>query len=117
MNYIYTKEQIIIKRVIDGDTLDLVFDLGFRVSSEQRVRLARIDTPELRSKDPKERVKAQTSKQYVEDQLKQCKTFKIVTYKVGKYGRYLVDVFVDGKNLNNELVERGLAKKYVVRKR
>jgi len=117
MNYIYNTTQLIIKRVIDGDTIDIVFDLGFKVSTQQRVRLARIDAPELRSKDPKEREKAQETKKYVENKLKQCKELKVVTYKTGKFGRFLVDIFVDGKNLNNELVEKGLAKRYESKRR
>ena len=35
-----------IKRVIDGDTIDLVIDLGFRISTVQRIRLIDVDTPE-----------------------------------------------------------------------
>ena len=34
--------------VIDGDTLDLTVDLGFRLYTDVRVRLAGVDTPELR---------------------------------------------------------------------
>jgi len=117
MNYIYSKNQIVIKRVVDGDTLDVVFDLGFKIFTQQRVRLARIDTPELRSKDQQEREKAHKAKNYVEDKLKEYKELKVVTYKTGKFGRFLVDVFIDGKNLNNELIEKGLAKFYVSKRR
>jgi len=69
-SYIYSKDQVTVKRVVDGDTLDLEFDLGFKVSTRQRVRLARIDTPELRSKDRQERVRALKAKEYVENRLK-----------------------------------------------
>ena len=43
-------------RVIDGDTFDCVLDLGFDVKlNKQRVRLAGIDTPESRTRDPDEK--------------------------------------------------------------
>ena len=38
-----------VKNVVDGDTIDVVIDLGFNVLFEQRVRLAGIDTPESRT--------------------------------------------------------------------
>jgi len=110
--YIYNKDQVTVKRVVDGDTLDLEFDLGFKISTRQRVRLARIDTPELRSRDKQERENAQQAQRYVESRLKQSKDIKVVTYKTGKFGRYLVDIFIDTKNLNNELVQKGFAKLY-----
>ena len=34
------------ERVIDGDTLDVNIDLGFKITTVQRIRLARINTPE-----------------------------------------------------------------------
>lgn len=42
--YIYLCQPM---RVIDGDTVDAVIDLGFHVGTMQRVRLADIDTPEV----------------------------------------------------------------------
>lgn len=37
----------VVTRVVDGDTLDVTIDLGFRVFSKQRIRLYGIDTPEI----------------------------------------------------------------------
>ena len=43
-------------RIVDGDTFDCILDLGFDVKlHKQRVRLAGIDTPEKRTKNPKEK--------------------------------------------------------------
>jgi Kyanoviridae endonuclease len=33
-------------RVVDGDTLDLIIDMGFKMTTNQRIRLANINTPE-----------------------------------------------------------------------
>ena len=35
-----------VDKVVDGDTIDVVIDLGFSISFSSRVRLAGIDTPE-----------------------------------------------------------------------
>ena len=47
--------QAIIERVVDGDTVDVMIDLGFDVWTKQRVRLMGIDTPESRTRDLREK--------------------------------------------------------------
>lgn len=37
--------------VIDGDTIDLMIDLGFNIHHKIRVRLYGVNTPESRTKD------------------------------------------------------------------
>ena len=49
-----------IMRVVDGDTVDVMVDLGFSVFTPQRVRLAGIDTPESRTRDKREKVFGKT---------------------------------------------------------
>ena len=44
-----------IVKVVDGDTVDVVIDLGFDLSKKERVRLAGIDTPESRTRDAAEK--------------------------------------------------------------
>ena len=57
----YTYEIKEIVKVIDGDTVDAVIDLGFKVSIKLRIRFFGINTPETRLqrkiKDPTERRK------------------------------------------------------------
>ena len=45
-----------IEKIVDGDTIDALIDLGFDVMSRQRVRLLGIDTPESRTSDEVEKV-------------------------------------------------------------
>ena len=35
-----------IDRIVDGDTMDIVIDLGFKITTNQRIRLKGINTPE-----------------------------------------------------------------------
>jgi len=44
-----------VSRVVDGDTVDLIIDLGFSLTKKERVRLAGIDTPESRTRDLEEK--------------------------------------------------------------
>ena len=46
-----------VERVVDGDTIDAVLDLGFDILYRARIRLYGIDTPESRTRDPDEKVR------------------------------------------------------------
>ena len=94
----------VVEKVIDGDTIDVMIDLGFYVFKTERVRLARINCPELSTPE------GQTSKQFVIDYLSQ-KNVIIKTQKniYDKYGRWIADVFVANECLNDVLLQKNLA--------
>lgn len=94
-----------VENVVDGDTIDVAVDLGFKVTTRQRVRLARIDTPERGQSN------YLTAKDFVKNSVL-GKSVTITTNKVSKWGYYLAEVMFDDKNLNDELVNVGLAKYY-----
>ena len=103
-------------KVVDGDTLDLLIDLGFSVHTKQRVRLFGIDTPESRTKDLREKVVGLAAKWFTKNYLKDY-PLEIASFKQGKYGRYLVIVYpIKNGNaldsLNNQLLLNGLAYPY-----
>lgn len=104
-------------RVVDGDTIDAVIDVGFKITINQRIRFAHINTPEIyrTPRDSEEYRKGIKSKQYVEKRMKENDgQFIIKTGKdTGKYGRYIGEIFFkDSKiSLNDEMVEKGLAEK------
>ena len=82
-----------VERVIDGDTIDIVIDLGFKITTFQRIRLANINTPETYNvkRDSEEYQSGLTSKQFVEERLAANNNeIKLETVKVQeKYGRYI----------------------------
>jgi micrococcal nuclease len=104
--------------VVDGDTADLVVDLGFHLHKRERFRLLRVDTPELNSKDPTERGQALAARQYLAEKLSpgpfDAKRWPLIiaTEKSDSFGRWLCEVFVDGFNVNDELLASGLAREY-----
>lgn len=91
--------------VVDGDTADLSIDAGFRLTTEQRVRLLGINTPE-RNQEGYEAAKA-----YLKGRILNKKVI-VETYKTDVFGRYLGILFIDGININQELLDLGLAKVY-----
>jgi len=84
-------------RVVDGDTLDITVDLGFRICTKVRVRLAGLDTPETYGvkKESEEYQKGMAAKEFVENWFasKAPNRFLIESEKLqGKYGRWIVTV-------------------------
>ena len=93
----------------------LEIDLGFGVSITQHIRLARINTPEIRGEERDAGVRA---KEYVEDVLHGVQEVLITTArdKKGKWGRYIAEVVFpkdgENKNLSDLLLEKGYAEEY-----
>jgi len=107
-----------VESVVDGDTIDVVIDLGFDVMFASRVRLAGIDTPESRTKDLKEKTLGLESKEYLKKYLKDAKSIVIKTEKMNsseKYGRILGWIYVNGdtESLNDKMINDGYAWGYL----
>ena len=102
-----------ILKIVDGDTVDLSIDLGFSIITIQRIRLSGLDTPELNSKEEKERQLAVEAKQFVTEWFSNNKNLIIKTTKDDKYGRMLGEIINEnGVSLNKTLIERGYAWDY-----
>lgn len=107
-----------VKNVVDGDTIDVVIDLGFDILFASRVRLAGIDTPESRTTDKAEKALGIEAKEYLKKHLKDAKSVVIRTEKMDsseKYGRILGWVYVNGdsESLNNKMINDGYAWGYL----
>ena len=107
-----------VKNVVDGDTIDVVIDLGFDILFASRVRLAGIDTPESRTTDKAEKVLGLEAKEYLKKSLKDAKSVIIKTEKMDsseKYGRILGWVYVNGDtvSLNDMMINHGYAWGYL----
>ena len=102
-----------VKRIVDGDTVDVIIDLGFSILYSTRVRLYGIDTPESRTRDKDEKVRGLLSKDYLKEWLDQGGVI-IRTYrdKKGKFGRVLGEMVVGGRNINLLMVDENYAVKY-----
>jgi len=107
--------------VVDGDTLDLMIDLGFNIHHKIRERLYGINTPESRTKDAAEKELGLKAKKFTTDWLTNHKWVYVNTIpdRNDKYGRILAKIFSsdnvsDPKTacLNVDIVQAGLAREY-----
>ena len=104
-----------IRRIVDGDTVDVDIDLGFdMIFSKQRIRLYGIDTPESRTRDKEEKFYGKLAAQFLKDQCKKGSCIALRTHldKKGKYGRILGEIIVDGVNINQLMIEEYMAVEY-----
>jgi micrococcal nuclease len=109
-----------VDRVVDGDTVDALVDLGFDTWKKVRIRLYGLDAWESRTRDLDEKKKGLAAKQYLIDKLQENDNkFVLVSHGVGKYGRCLGELFLqkDEGNINEMLITEGHAKKYYGGKR
>lgn len=109
-----------LRKVVDGDTVDIDVDLGFGVwLQDERVRLYGIDTPESRTRDLEEKKYGLAAKEYVKNFLDdEWLTLKTKEYdSKGKFGRILGELWRTSshadKSLNDYLVEKHHAVPYL----
>ena len=89
----------IVTKIVDGGTIEVDVDLGFSVWSKQRFRLFGIEVPvELDD----------NAKQYLEDRIS-GNAVVIQSYKTDVYGHHLGVIYFENSNINEELVDVGLA--------
>ena len=70
-----------IRRIVDGDTVDVDIDLGFgMILSKQRIRLYGIDTPESRTRDKEEKFYGELASRFLKDQCKKGSCIILRTY-------------------------------------
>lgn len=102
-----------ILRVIDGDTVDVLVDLGFHIQSTQRLRLLYVDTPE---RNESGWLEATT---FTRSLLPTGQSVVIKTEKADSFGRYLAEVFpvdeqdgIAAGSVNTALLASGHAVEY-----
>jgi micrococcal nuclease len=109
-------------RVVDGDTVDAMIDLGFGVHVKKRIRLAGINAPESRTRDKQEKILGLAAKDRLIAMMEGADNkFELESQELGKYGRVLGKLHIDkldGKDLitktcvNDCLVKEGYATEY-----
>ena len=94
-----------VKKVVDGDTVDVTIDLGFDIAYSSRVRLYGIDTPESRTRDKDEKARGLMSKDFLVKELsKGDVVIKTKKDKIGKFGRILGELYVNDININQMMI-------------
>ena len=116
--YIYRGK---LERVVDGDTIDALIDVGFDIWIKKRIRYSGIDTWESRTRDLEEKAKGLEAKARNKELLMEVSSkpgyFRLKSFGVGKYGRVLGEIFIQDSNnnticINNQLISEGHAYVY-----
>jgi len=120
----------IVEKVVDGDTIDVIIDLGFKTWKKVRVRMEGINTPESRTRDLEEKKRGLAAKDRLVEILELNNNKCILHVSgVGKFGRAIANVFVTSLspthddssltliNVNQQLIVEGHAKEYYGGKR
>ena len=116
--YIYKAK---LEKVVDGDTIDALIDVGFDIWIKKRIRYKGIDTWESRTKDLDEKKLGLAAKDRNKELLESVSSkpgyFRLRSHGVGKYGRVLGEVFVKDiegieYNVNQTLIDEGHAYEY-----
>jgi len=104
-----------VERVVDGDTVDVVLNLGFNILYKCRVRLYGIDTPESRTRNLDEKARGKMAGAFLKEAIDNG-TKVVIQTKLkdsrGKFGRVLGNVVVDGININQSMIDHFHAAAY-----
>jgi len=111
-----------IVKVLDGDTIDVLIDLGFDLFKKERVRIAGVDTPEKRTRDLEEKALGIDATNWLKKKLEDTiagdgDELTIRTELVGgtgKYGRLLGWLYIneDLISFNEQMITEGYAWAY-----
>ena len=110
-----------ITKVLDGDTIDVVIDLGFDLYKKERVRIAGVDTPEKRTRDAEEKALGLDATNWLKEKLEGAIAGDddlIIRTEliggVGKYGRLLGWLYIGDAtiSLNEQMIDAGYAWEY-----
>ena len=113
--YIYRGK---LERVVDGDTIDALIDVGFDIWVKKRIRYKGVDAWESRTRNLEEKKLGLAAKARNKELLEQVSSksgyFRLKSYGVGKYGRVLGEVFIMDSNgvqinINDTLISEGHA--------
>jgi micrococcal nuclease len=110
------KYYIDVLRVVDGDTIDAMVDLGFDIRIKKRIRFLEIDAPETRTLDLEEKARGIICKERVIELLNaNDNKAELISHGVGKYGRVLgvIRIRSHRETINDILISEGLASKYL----
>lgn len=99
-----------VHRIVDGDTVYLKVDLGFRMTTIQGFRLAGIDTPEIRGVERPDGLKSKDELA----RLIEGKKLIVKTGKTGKFGRWIATIYIEESmyDVNDHLLREGFAEPY-----
>tara|TARA_R110000851_G_scaffold94758_10_gene205800 strand:+ start:2529 stop:2918 length:390 start_codon:yes stop_codon:yes gene_type:complete len=116
--YIYRGKVV---RIVDGDTIEAMIDVGFDIWFKKKIRFMGIDTWESRTRNLEEKAKGLLAKKRTTELLMEVSAksgyFRVKSHGLGKYGRILGELFIEDAegtqyNINETLKTEGHAYEY-----
>ena len=104
-----------VARVVDGDTIDALVDLGFDTWKKVRIRMMGMNAPESRTRDKEEKKKGLAAKKYLQTLLESYDfVFILKSHGVGKFGRCLGEILFEDSDIsaNQIMINEGHAVEY-----
>ena len=110
-----------IVKVLDGDTIDVIIDLGFDLYKKERVRIAGVDTPEKRTRNLEEKALGIDATNWLKEKLEGAISGEddlVIRTElkggVGKYGRLLGWLYIgdETESINERMIQQGYAWEY-----
>ena len=110
-----------IVKVVDGDTIDVIIDLGFDLYKKERVRVAGVDTPEKRTRNLEEKELGIDATNWLTEQLDSAidgEDDLVIRTEIdggfGKYGQLLGWLYIgkDTESINERMIREGYAWEY-----
>lgn len=98
-----------LERVVDGDTVDVIIDLGFSIHVCKRIRLARINAPESRTRNLEEKAAGIRATAWLTEKVEGASLSVKTELEGGKYGRVIGVLYANDVELNSLMVEEGYA--------
>ena len=111
----YSEEQIKILRIIDADTILVSAPfMPAPLKKQMPMRLSNVDTPNINrwANCGSEATLGEEAKKYVESLIKKSKKQQVKIVGYDKYGRWLGQIYLDGKSISDSLIEKKFARPY-----
>lgn len=100
--------------VIDGDTLRAEMVGAPSPLNRVSIRISGIDTPEMKGQCDSEKEKARAAKSFLSRKLSSARAVTFGTLDWDKYGgRILADVYFDGQDVGQMMIDEGYATPYL----
>ena len=103
-------------RIVDGDTFDAMIDMGFSCFCKQRIRILGIQCPEIHTKDAEAKAGGIAASYYAHEIMDSASQLVIRTVSKDSFGRWLADVWSDGKSVGDRMLAAGHATVYVAKR-
>lgn len=119
---LYFYEATLLK-IVDGDTITMSIDLGFKTYRTMNCRLVGINAEELKDSNEDKKKIALEAKKWLENNLKLNSIYLIKSKSVDKYGRPLIEIWnynekvdlKEQKSINQEILSSGLVSPYLTK--